>query len=410
MRHGRYLLIQRWWLGLCLGLAVLLSGCGGAGTKYNEFMPTRLVVLGDEISYVGCAVNPETGLCEGTHETLDRFNLNYNTAPVANSGVPFYNNWVTVLAANYRLGVDKIIESTYTDPSLTSGTEAEKRRLTRKGAAAPVVRAQADRVPAYQTGDLLIIAGGAHDVLCVVRNTDVSNCSSTTVRPGIDPLLMISQANASSLGNAKGVRIVAAAHAYQQLALDMIGRGHRNVFVVPVYDFSSSPDLGSFCTGCSAEDLKTAINLFNIALRAFVDSKGDPLTFSPGEPRILLTSGYSATDSLYVNIAVPKAGTNLVAAGAIMGYQISPSICGPQTSFDFVRANCSWNGLYVTTNAVTPLLHGVPYADDVTGDNRPVFLTNLGRYAYSADIYLSPGATFSMGSIFYNFMRGFQGW
>ena len=80
-------------------------GFGGGVTTAGA----RLVVLGDEISYVGCVET--NGICQGSHSTLDRFTLNYDTAP--GTTLPFFNQWVTVLARLYGLGVDQIVESTW---------------------------------------------------------------------------------------------------------------------------------------------------------------------------------------------------------------------------------------------------------------------------------------------------------
>lgn len=397
MRLGRIPVLRRLGLGWCLGLTLWLAACSGAGTKYDEFLPQRLVVLGDEISYVGCSV--KDGVCQGTYESLDRFTVNYTIAPTLSTFAPYENNWVSTLARLYGLSIDKVVESTYVAPGMT-------RRQTRKGATVGLVKAQADHIPAYQSGDLLIIAGGANDVLCVLQNVAsnaASGCSSTSLRPGLDPNRMIESANAASLGNDnKALRIIAAAHAYQNLALDMLARGHRNVFLVPVYDFSNSPNLNNFCNACSASDLQTATTLFNTALRAFTDSQGVPLTFSPGEPRILLTTGISASDSRYVNITQFTA----VPGGSVYGFELSPSICG----IPFDASACNWNGIYAETVGVSPIFKGAAYLDTVTGDARPLFLTNQGRYVYTADFYLSPSVQSTVGSMFYSFMRGFQGW
>ena len=399
MRLGQSPLIRRFWLGLCLGLTLWIAGCGGAGSKVNEFFPKRLVVLGDEISYVGCTV--VNGVCHGTDERLDRFSLNYDSPPT--STLPFFNNWVVMLARWYGLSIDQIIESSY----VTSGeANAVNRRMARKGATVSSIRSQADGLPAYQDGDLLIIAGGANDILCVVRNTNTSNCASTQLRPGLDPYKMIASAQASSLGNDKALRIISAAHSYQQLALDMLARGHRNIFVVPVYDFSNSPDLNSFCMGCSAVELRTATTLFNIALRAFTDAQGAPLTFSPGQARILLTTGYTASDSQYVNVTQFTG----VVGSFVYGFNLSASICGSRYSVDFARDNCSWNGLFAETSGIAPVYNGTTYPDTVTGAARPAYLGSAGRVVYAADFYLAPPVQAAIGGMFYTFMRGFQGW
>lgn len=398
MTLGRNPVMRRVLWALGLGLTLALAACNGAGSKYDEFLPKRLVVLGDEISYVGCVET--NGVCLGSHSTLDRFTLNYDTAP--GTTLPFFNQWVTVLARLYGLGVDQIVESSYVAQGSTS------RRDTRKGATAPVVRAQADGIPPYQKGDLLIIAGGANDIMCVLGKTyPRGGCTSTTLRPGLDPQKMIDAVQAGGLGQDKALRIIAAAHAYQQLALDMIARGHRNIFVVPVYDFSNSPDLNSFCSGCSISDVQTATKLFNIALRAFTDSHGTSLSFSPGEPRILLTTGITSSDDQYVGIT----RFTTVQGSSVYNFAISPSICGSQASSDFARTSCSWNGSFSSASGTAPIFNGISDATLLAADTKATtFLNVSGRQLYTADFYLSPSAQVTVAGIFYSFMRGFQGW
>jgi hypothetical protein len=123
---------------ITLGLSLLLCACG-ASTKIDEFIPTRIVSVGDALSYQGTAANAYT----------DRLTVN---------GDATVNNWIDELAADYGIAFD---------PSAT-------------GFATPNARV-AD-LPAQlngfvpQAGDMLVIQGGNNDILfhttAVIRHTE----------------------------------------------------------------------------------------------------------------------------------------------------------------------------------------------------------------------------------------------
>ncbi len=423
MRLGRMTSTHGLLISLGLVLTLALSGCGGAGTKYNEFLPKRMVILGDEIVYIGCADTTQNGVavCAGI-DADDRFSLN-NTpanANVANADntqklTRQINNWVLQLAALYNLKVSDIVEPTYIKSGVAGDTAAMRRRNSRDRAELADIQAQMDYLPKYTNGDLLVIAGGAHDILNTLLNSPVSVTLS-------GPLAQVSKrsnktyadelresSGTATLTVAQAYQVMMKAQGYQDLAQTMQGLGHRNIFLTPVYDFSNSPDLRSFCSGCSKENLQAAIRLFNSALKLDPTNR---FSASPGEPRVLLATGITATDSQYVNITdfvtIPGSG--------VFNFDISASVCGISSRLaNPVTLNqCFWSGIYTTTTVA-----GISY--DPTNPANDSFTTNqaflvasgnrpAGGFIYARDFYLTPLVQQRIGSIFYTFMRGFQGW
>ncbi len=400
MRLGQPVLMHRLWLTLCLGLSLWLAGCGGgAGTKYNEFMPQRIVLIGDEITYVGCSVTTQNGqsVCAGTDDLRDRFNVN----PASASSAFFVNNWVYHLALRYGLSVGNIIEST----SGCASTDTACRRTARLGskAAQVAIQGQSPNIPSYAAGDMLVIAGGTHDVLAILKDTSIASNATLSLKRGYtaDIVNRIKSQYANDLSLGKAYHIIKAAQDYQDIALDMINnRGQRNVFLTPIYDFSNSPHRSAFCnTGdCSEALVKQAVNLFNFALKTLTKDNFETVDFYPGQPRILLTTGITSTDLLYQNI------TQLTGlfGSAVNNFNLAASICGVggSTSGSTVLTTCTWNGLFTTSNGTAPSAN-VAVTD---------FISGLGAYMYASDFYLGPRVQETLGGTFYTFMRGFNGW
>jgi lysophospholipase L1-like esterase len=109
-----------------LGLLLLLSGCGSS-SKYDEFFPTRIVSIGDFLSYQG---TPSNGYS-------DKLTVNDLTV----------NNWVTQLATSYNITFD---------PSLTAFA-------TPNATVADLPKQLSKFVP--QLGDMLVINSGMNDIL-----------------------------------------------------------------------------------------------------------------------------------------------------------------------------------------------------------------------------------------------------
>ena len=436
MRLGqRTPLLHKAGLMLGLALAALLVGCGGSGTKYQEFIPKRIVVIGDEISYLGCTV--VSGVCVGT-DANDRFTINNGDANVKATNTTadnslklarFTNNWVAQLAANYGLGLSSIVE-------------AESSRSNRIGAKLSNITTQSASIPTYTAGDMLIIAGGTNDILDALNNPPSSVTLNATMAPYRSSFLSKFSGGTGSLSDNQINQILNAAQGYLDLAKTLIRSGQRNIFIPAVYDFSNSPDLGrflrSFCGGATCSDsarttVKQAIYLFDIAMKF---DPNNELQSLPGQARVLFTTGY-ASDALYVNLPVtlgPVSDSNKSGSG----YNLSASVCGPSSTTPVSVSDCYWTGttntssVTATNNGVTTTITYDPTSNTatqtstdpsqpatVTGNYNQynaVFKTNstsapfVGNFVYARDFYLMPSALVQVGNIFYIFMRGYYGW
>jgi hypothetical protein len=112
---------------LILALTILICGCG-ASTKIDEFIPTRIVSVGDALSYQGTAAN------------------GYNDLLTVN-GDGTVNNWLVELATNYGITFD---------PTATAFAKPNAR-------VADLPSQLNGFVP--QVGDMLVIQGGNNDIL-----------------------------------------------------------------------------------------------------------------------------------------------------------------------------------------------------------------------------------------------------
>ncbi len=418
MRLGRKTSSRGFLIGFSLVLLLILGGCGGAGTKYNEFRPQRILLVGDGITYVGCEpLANDANTCSGI-DANDRFTVN-NTADnsnTANSGklTRFVNNWVVQLASNYGLKVEQIIEA-------KTSANATTRRIHKATARFSQIEQQASLLPAYRTGDMLLIAGGSNDILDALT-------TSTSVNLPAEWVTIVDKVSSASvkanLSTSEMHQVFKLAQDYIQLGLTMIDQGHQNILIAALYDFSNSPDLSAFCTGtCSQARLKSAIELFNAAL---ITNVGNQPIFSPGKPRILIGRGYTSTDGAYVNIAVPALGSTTLSL-YLLNHLITPSVCGPvsqanasvpypsfsggNTSLSYPDfGNCTANGIWSATSVSSLVNNAVVTTNYTPSASSADYITNQGRYIYASGQYLAPVAHQLIGNIFYNFMIGFNGW
>ena len=409
MRLGRTPFIQRLWLGLGLAVVFALTGCGSSGVKFNEFLPKRIIVIGDEITYVGCvsAVSHGQNVCAGT-DRFDRFSINSDSL----SSARLINNWVIRLAGNYGLTVDNIME-----PLGSGGVTGVRTAKLGARATAPIattptwtsVSAQAELIPSYVSGDMVVVAGGANDILAVLLDSSIISTSGITFKRGLTTALanqILSNLGTSAISQAKAYHIMAAAQSYQDIALDLIrNKGQQNVFMAPVYDFSNSPDLSQFCSGCTVAQVKQSIALFNYVLRLLTDDSFEPMAFGSGQARILVSSGTTGYDLFYVNL--PYFTT--VLGSAVYTYDTTHSVCGDSSTLTSKPADlngCTWNGLYAASSSEDPIFNGTAYA----GAPYPDFITNQGKYIYAQNQYLTPILHVLIGNTIATFMRGYNGW
>jgi hypothetical protein len=313
----------------------------------------------------------------------------------------------------------------------TTNTDDKKRRFARQGAKLSDIITQSQSIPSYTAGDMLIIAGGTHDILDALTNPPASGSVTVnaTMAPYRTSFLSKFPGGVGTMSADQINQILNAAQGYLDLAKSLIRNGQRNVFIPAVYDFSNSPDLSNpnwvdntsttwkgFCQGCDVTTVKQAIYLFDIAMKFDPNAELQAL---PGQGRVLFATGY-ASDALYVNL--PISLELLADRNKNAVYNISKSVCGRFSAIDFSDLSaCYWIGTYTTYTATyidNGAITSTTYDPTSASDNQydPVFSTSppsgylVGNFVYARDFYLMPTALGQIGNIFYTFMRGFYGW
>lgn len=133
---------------------VLLAACGSS-SKFDEFIPTRIVSVGDQVSYLG-----DGSL---TPAYSDRFTVNNLL------GGTTINNWVLQLAAGYGLSTDL----TLANPSVVATAAPAANRVTQLAARLATVTPR--------SGDMLVVNGGMADILALadaVANGSMSSAQA----------------------------------------------------------------------------------------------------------------------------------------------------------------------------------------------------------------------------------------
>jgi len=169
----------------------LLAACGSS-SKYDEFIPTRIVSVGDQVSYLGDAsLSPAFS---------DRFTVNNLASETT------INNWVLQLAASYGLSTDL----TLANPSVVATADAVSNRVTDLSARLATVTPRG--------GDMLVVNGGMADILAMADA--VANGTLSTTQALAD--------------------IATAGSNLQDFVLGQVGN-YKHILVINAYDLKNSP-------------------------------------------------------------------------------------------------------------------------------------------------------------------------
>lgn len=168
---------------------VLLAACGSS-SKYDEFIPKRIVSIGDALSYIGTS---------GT----GRYTVNF---PAASTDV---NNWVRQVAKNYGLSNSQVVEA------ISATAKAVSTDLQ------PLL----DTI-SPQTDDLLLISVGIQDVITQGE--------------------LVVGGHKSASEAARDVK--EAGNRYRDFAISQLDRGFPRIFMMPVFDFSNSPYTSAYAS------------------------------------------------------------------------------------------------------------------------------------------------------------------
>ncbi len=200
-------------------LSTLLISCGSS-KKYDEFMPTRIISIGDALSYAdfsygATVVNPVTSIDPATGKT-DHWLMVYAAAyglTQIGATATGSNNLVYLNNDTYLRSGCPSIASPYKPNSTSSLSE----RCSLGNYA--YVSGQLTALPTAQSGDLVVISFGMGDVF--KKADDVASGLIT-----LDKALQ----DASDLGLS-----------YINLADRVYQLGFKHVLVMPTLDYSSSP-------------------------------------------------------------------------------------------------------------------------------------------------------------------------
>lgn len=171
----------------------LLAACGSS-SKYDEFIPTRIVSVGDQVSYLGDAsLSPAFS---------DRFTVNNLASETT------INNWVLQLAASYGLSTD--LSPTNPSRSIEARADAVSNRVTDLSTQLATVTPR--------SGDMLVVSGGMADILAMADA--VANGTLSTTQALAD--------------------IATAGSNLQDFVLGQVGN-YKHILVINAYDLKNSP-------------------------------------------------------------------------------------------------------------------------------------------------------------------------
>ena len=182
----------QWAQRLCLTTAFTLLAACGSSSKYDEFIPTRIVSVGDQLSYLGNGTL--------TPAYSDRFTVN-NLAGDATT-----NNWVLQLAASYGLSTDLSAPN----PAVVGTADPVSNKVSNLEARLATVTPR--------SGDMLVVNGGMADIIALAEAV------ATGAKTSVQALSEIETAGSD----------------LQAILLRQLSQ-YKNILVVNAYDLKNSP-------------------------------------------------------------------------------------------------------------------------------------------------------------------------
>jgi hypothetical protein len=299
--------------GLGVGLALMvLAGCGGGTEQITPFAPTRMLVLGDEMSVLTNATDPPIGPIGRKYsvnalQAADPTQIDCTALPI----------WHQVVATTYRFA--------YRECNPSGLTVTAAKIYARPGAkVASLVVQLAEAVAengSFSNTDLFTVLVGANDVLDVYQNLYLANPGTDAYNAGLAELRLrgvrlaafVNELTRANVGDVTGPKVILSTMPLMNLtpyarqeALARPGVPVLNVLL----DFS---------------------NAFNTALRAgdsqngFVGIVNDGRFIGLVELDALLNAGfndpsrYGLVNSLQAVCAVALPGCNNIAADLVPG-------------------------------------------------------------------------------------------
>ena len=354
-------------LGLKSLAAVLLlavaAGCGSS-KKYDEFMPTRILSIGDAVSYMDLRSTRAPNFANAL--TVSDSNINFSTV---------HDHWLRGFAASYGLtkigapgstGTNVIAYNSRTD---AGGSEPSSSASPQTLGTINEVRAQADLLTSSADGDLVVISIGMGDIFKRADELALTNALTTS-----------DDATAKDIGLQ-----------YANLADSLYQRGFKHVLIVTALDFSQSPYAYARSQVAATSNYSANIAALTEALNKGVNVNcNGGCSLGESKPYPSRNAGvwkYNAYDLLR-NVTQGKspylvANINSTQPVCATGFQT----CSAKASDNFLNLNPT----YLIAGSTTSSLY------------------DSNKYFFAGDLFPTPVVHQFMGANMYAYTRGFSG-
>jgi hypothetical protein len=339
---------------VALLLSTLLVSCGSS-KKYQEFMPTRIISMGDALSYTdfttGSAVNTLTSIDPSTTKTdhwlwdyAAAYGLSSIGAATGTTAAPAGKNVVMLNTNSYHTALGCAA------PTATGANAARCALGLYDDIAAQVL-------PSPQEGDLVVLTVGMGDIFAMADTAFANGDAVVT---------------STDLANAKNIGLK-----YINLADSIYQRGYKHVLILTPVDYSTSPyAIGK--GGHFSANLKQLTEALSLGTN--VNCNGG-CTLSDNKPYPTRAEGVWRQN-------IGALLSNIINLGRNAGYLQTnvnnnpPTTSAPLCAYPTDLTTC-------TPNALTD------------GSSLPYF--------YSGDFFMSPTLHRYVATYMYNLSRGFSG-
>ena len=181
-----------WTQRLALATAFTLLAACGSSSKFDEFIPKRIVSVGDQLSYLGKSTL--------TPPYSDRFTVNNLASETT------INNWVLQLAASYGLSTDL----SAADPAVVGTADPVSNKVANLEARLASITPR--------SGDMLVVNGGMADIIALAEAVALGTKTST-----------------------QALADIATAGSDLQAILLRQQTNYKNILVINAYDLKDSP-------------------------------------------------------------------------------------------------------------------------------------------------------------------------
>jgi hypothetical protein len=330
----------------------------GTSTKFDEFIPSRILSVGDQLSYLGQDPNNPPYVNQYSSTSPDRFGVNYTsniagiTPNSANIDTTYINNWVLQVAIGYGISTTSGVR-TYVPSGLAWDTPVTVNPSSNPNSISAQINLA---IRDYRPGDMLLVNAGMSFILDqakqVLNGKSLAQAVSDTQTEAQNLMAVLAQAKRA---------------------------GINNIVVLTTYDPQYSPYALDNSNGTTLQSLSLAFN------NGFKTASTNP----------------SYVDVLYhqsTGIIAVEVDTNLniLTSQAQYGYAVQPGcfIANGSATYSNVNTNTYNHGALCTLDPTNSDGTAAPYTASFFADN----------------YYLTPAGQQYVGNFVYTSLRGYRGW